>query len=104
MMRASGTRNISVPFAAISVVVVPFIFAKILWYIYLVGYHLPLSQLVTVSDVIILVLQLVVAFSVFYKLQREDDTFGLWFMWGACGCIVIYFVVPYIVRLVIPGL
>lgn len=104
MMKASGTRNIRVSFAAISVVVVPFIFAKILWYIYLVGYHLPLSQLVTVSDVIVLILQLVVAFGIFYKLQQEDDTIGSWFAWGACGCIAIYFVVPYIVRLVIPGL
>lgn len=103
MVRTYSTRNINPVFATIVVVIIPFIFEKILWYIYLTGYDLPLGQLISLSDIAVTLVQLVVAFIVFYKLQQTEDSIESWLFWGAAGMVSIYFVTPYLVRLVIPA-
>lgn len=103
MVRTSSTRNINPVFATIVVVIIPLIFEKILWYIYLTGYDLPLGQLISLSDITVTLVQLVVAFIVFYKLQQTEDSIESWLFCGVAGMVSIYFVTPYLVRLVIPA-
>ena len=102
-VRASSNRNFSPVKAAFLVVLLPFIFAKILWYIYLTGYRLPLTQLISVSDVVITIIQLVYAYFVFRRIEQAEDSIESWFIWGGLGLVGIYFAIPYFIRLVIPA-
>lgn len=102
MVRSSSSRNINPVFSAVIVVTLPFVLAKVIWYIYLTGNDLPLWQLVSLSDIFVVLAQLVVAFVVFYKLQN-DDSIEAWLLWGAMGFIGIYFIVPYLIRLIVPA-
>lgn len=103
IVRASSTRNINPIFSALLVVILPFILAKIIWCIYLVGYDLPLWQLVSLSDILVVIAQLIVAFVVFYKLQQNEDSIEAWLFWGATGLVGVYFATPYLVRLIVPS-
>jgi len=102
MVRISSSRVINPIFSAIIVVTLPFMLAKAIWYIYLVDNDLPLWQLVSWSDALLVLVQLIVAFVVFYKLQN-DDSIETWLLWGAMGLVGIYFIVPYLVRLIVPA-
>lgn len=99
IVRAFDSRNLSISFASIAVVAVPFIFSMIMRYIMLTSHHVPLSQLVTPADFIIVLVQLFVAFGVFYKLLQNEESIVGWALWTMMGCIGIYFVAPYAVRL-----
>lgn len=89
-------------FSATIVVVLPFLLTKLLWYLYLVGFNLPLEQLFSWSDILLLPAQFIVATVVFYKL-RANDSLESWLLWGIVGLVGIYFAVPYFVQLVMPG-
>ncbi len=101
MVRVSSSGKSNPIFSAIVVVMLPFILTKIIWYIYLTGNNLPIWQLVSLSDIFVVLAQLVVAFVVFYILQ-DNDSIVIWLLWVAAGLVGIYFIVPYLIRLVVP--
>ena len=101
-VRSSSGKNFKPFVAALIVVFLPFIFAKVLFYIYLVGTNLPLFQLISWTDIATLFSQVGLAYGIFYMLQRFEDALGSWFFWSATGLIGIYFVMPYVIDMIVP--
>ena len=102
VVRAASGRDIHPIISAIVVVTLPLVLEKIMWYIYLSSNELPLWQLISLSDAMVVLAQLGFAAFVFYKLQRNQEAVGRWLFWVLVGLVGIYFIVPYLVRLVVP--
>lgn len=84
-------------FGSFVAVGVPYIVSLILRLVYAVGYGLPiLENLFSVRSVIVLLIQFVISFAVFKKLQNEEG-YGALIGWGVIGAIVVIFVVPFAV-------
>lgn len=48
------------------------------------------------SDILMLILQFIVAFLVFYRLDYDDSP-ATWIAWGVSGLIVVSFIIPFFV-------
>lgn len=97
------SRSMSIRFASLIVTIIPFTFSETLRYIVLRAYHAPLGQLISVSIVTILALQIMTAFGVFYKLRTAEETYVDWYAWMIGGMVVLYFVIPFAVHSLLPG-
>lgn len=102
MVRAFGVYNLSIKFSALIVGVAPLVIAKLINFISLRIYDLPLRQLLAPSDIVITLLQLVVAFFVFYMLRQRDDDLAAWFAIFIVGASVNYMLIPYLVPIFVP--
>lgn len=102
VLRASSNHDINPVVSAGIVVVPPFLISKIIFYVYIKGYDLPPQQLISASDAAVVVTQMVVATSVFYQLQQNDNSIGNWLLWSVLGFLGIYLIAPYLIRLVLP--
>ena len=63
------------------------------------AYDVPLSQLFGVAQFITVLIQFIIAFVVFSKIQVDDDSYTAPLIFGAMGCIGIFFVIPSVVAM-----
>ncbi len=103
IVKVSGSSALGVILSAVTVVFVPFVFSTTIQGIILSIVGAPLSQLVTIRGVVALVLQFLLAWYVFYRMEMDGESFASWIGWSIAGCIGIYFGVPWLVGAVLPG-
>jgi|GEM_PF-2487694 len=72
--------------------------------IILSAYDAPLWQLFGIVPIATLILQFIVAFITFLKIDQDADSLSSPIIWGAFGCIGIFFIVPAIVSSALGGL
>jgi len=97
MIRAFGKYNLSIKFSAITVGVAPFVINKIIAFIMLRIYNSPIEKLFVPADIVISLLQLIVAFIIFYMMQQRDDDLVSWFTVAIFGAGINYMLIPYVV-------
>ncbi len=96
MIKVSASTRIRPITASLVVVLSYFSLHAFVQGIVLSAYNAPLWQLFGLVPLSTALLQLGVAFIVFYKLDQSNDSYGSWLAWGALGCIGIFFVAPII--------
>ncbi len=77
--------------------VIPYAIGLMLHMIILSGYKTPLHQAVTVDGLTMLAVQIVLGLSVFYWLDKLEDSLSTWCIVAIVGYVAIYLIVPYII-------
>ena len=90
--------NIGALTAALLTVFVPFLCALAIKTIITIGRELPLSGMVTGASAVILALQLIVAYSIFYFLEKYEDSFSVWLGAIIVGVLTIHLAIPYAIN------
>lgn len=56
--------------------------------------HQSLLGFLTLEIIITTLLQLLVAYLLFRKLETEEESYAAWIGYGLAGCVLLYFVIP----------
>lgn len=96
--------NIGAVTAAILAVLVPFLFAFVVRAIVISGSGLSLSGIVTGKSVFILILQLIVAYVIFYFIVEYEDSYSVWSGAIIVGVLTIHLAIPYAINSLLLGL
>ncbi len=63
------------------------------------GFDGAIAALAGLGSIVLVILQFIVALFSFYKMQENDESYSAWIGWGVAGCLGIFFVAPYAVRM-----
>lgn len=63
------------------------------------AYKIPLSQLLTLLDIVAAVLTLVITIIVFSKMVENEESYTAWLLYGAAGAIGAFYIMPSILGL-----
>lgn len=72
-------------------------------WVILSAYGAPLGQLFGLVPLATLVVQFGVALLTFYMLDRADS-YGALLIWGAVGCVGIFFIAPFVIASLLAGI
>lgn len=90
--------------ASLFIVLTYFAITTFIQGIILVGYDAPLWQLFGFVPITTLLLQFGFAYLAFYQMERSDDSYASWLLWGSFGCIGIFIAAPFIIFNLFAGL
>ena len=80
--------------ATIIVVLGYFIFGLVTRGIYILSTGSAISDIISFQSIIAIVLQYLIVFFVFFKMSLNEESYVEWVLWGAIGCIALFFVFP----------
>lgn len=97
--RLSTRSNITPAVASCLAVLSPFLLTLGIRIIYINGFQLPFwPNFITLSDVIVILFQLVAAMIIFKKLSDNDDSLFDWFVWTIGGLLLVVYAIPYLIH------
>lgn len=101
--RAVAQQTIGFIAASVAFVFSYFLLTTIVGAINLLAYSAPISQLFGFVPIVTVIAQFLVILMCFYKMQANDEAYVEQLIWGAAGCIGMFFVIPYAVKSVALG-
>lgn len=97
--RLSTHANITPRLASCLAVLPPFLLTLSVRIIYINGFQQPFwPNFITLSDIIIVSLQLVATIVIFKKLNDNDDSLFDWFLWTIGGLLLVIYAIPYLIQ------
>lgn len=99
VLRAMDRYELGMKAAVSYIVVLPFVITKLYQAIILSIHHAPLSQLVSLADIVITLLQIPAAVLVVALLRRNEESVSAWLGYSVLGGVLSYMLLPYMVGL-----
>jgi len=84
--------------SSILVVLPPFLLALLLKSILSIQDEFSIRNLLSWTDVVVIVLQFLASVLLFYKIRNEEDSLFAWFGWSFAGLMIIFIAIPFLVR------
>lgn len=98
VLKAHADERIHWLWAGLLATIAPFVISLLVDMVISTGYADGSYQVLTFAGLATLGLQIVFALGLFYRLERRESSFAEWIGVGIAGCIVLYFVIPALVR------
>ena len=86
--------KLSIVSASLIVVLGSFGFSLLTRWIILSSYGVSAFELISVSAILTVILQLMAAVFVFYKLQETEESYVAWMGWSILGFVALFFAIP----------
>lgn len=96
VVKLFSTSKLNVVYASLLVVLGSSVLSLLIRWIILSSYNVSVFQLIGVSIITTVILQLIIAFYIFHKLQETEESYTAWLIWSILGFVSMFLIIPHV--------